>query len=246
MELQTMANVENSVGKKSGTGSGISSSPFLNTDLNKKISVFLAEEGILLSALFMPDPLQLSLIWGAGLTLTGLAILIWEHGYKEKPPIIAGPYRFVRNPNTLAYWLLSFGLAIAARSFPAVILVLLLLPWLFYIELESIKARPDTRLLRYRFHVPALIPTLLPYEKSANEGFSWRRAVRIKSWPQHSRLLSLSLGWAYLLVSFELKLPWWGGLIAAMAYVLIKAFLSQRKFLQFSFRKNVKISAKPS
>jgi hypothetical protein len=242
MELQKMANVENSVRTNSGSGG----SNLLNTDLNKKISVFLAEEGILLSALFMPDPLQLSLTWGAGLTLAGLAILIWEHGYKEKPPIIAGPYRFVRNPNTLAYWLLSFGLAIAARSFPAVILVLLLLPWLFYLELETMKTRPDTRLLRYRFHVPALIPTLLPYERSPNEGFSWRRAVRIKGWPYHSRLLSLIVAWAYLLVSFELKLPWWGALVVASAYILIKAFLSQRKFLQFRFRKKAVISAKPS
>lgn len=213
---------------------------------SRSIARALAEEGLFLSALFMPEPIPLSLNWGLGFSFVALGLFIWEQGYAEKPPIIAGPYRFVRNPHSLAFWLLSFGVATAARSFPAVILVLVLLPWLFYLEQEARGPRTDSRLLRYRFHVPSMIPTLLPFEKSPNGGFSWRRAIRVAKWPSLSRLLCIALIWSYLLVSYSLKLPWWGGLIAAGAYIVIKLFLSQRKFLQFGFRKKALISSKPS
>ncbi|MBC7533867.1 MAG: hypothetical protein H7318_20060 [Oligoflexus sp.] len=212
-------------------------------NLSKTIANFLADGGLVLSALFMPEPISLSLNWGLGISIAGVALLVWEHGYSEKPPLIVGPYRFVRNPHSLALWLLSFAMAIAARSFPAVILILVLLPWLFYLEHEELGKRPDARLLRYRFHVPALIPTLMPFDESPNAGFSWRRAVRINKWPSLARLLSVAIVWVYLLVTYSLKLPWWAGLITAGAYIAIKLFLSQRNLRQISFRKKDLISS---
>ena len=230
--------------KDSSTSKPSASRSVLN--VSKSIANFLADGGLVLSALFMPEAISLSLNWGLAISIVGLALLVWEYGYTEKPPIIVGPYRFVRNPHNLALWLLSFAVAIAARSFPAVILVLVLLPWLFYLEHEELGKRPDSRMLRYRFHVPALIPTLMPFDESPNAGFSWRRAVRINKWPFLGRLLSIAVVWLYLLVTLGLKLPWWSGLIAAGAYITIKLFLSQRNFLQISFRKKALISSNPS
>ncbi len=213
-------------------------------EISKTIAAHLSEEGLVLATLLIPDPNPLSFSWGAALTLLAVGLLVWEQGYGERPPVIVGPYRFVRNPHSLSFWLLSLGLAIAARSFPGVILVLILLPWLFYLEHEEQGSRPDTRLLRYRFHVPAMIPTLLPFEKSPNKGFSWRRSLQVVKKPTLARLASVFMVWAYLLISFNLKLPWWGGMIAAAFFIGIKLFLSQRKILQFTFRKKVRISPK--
>lgn len=213
-------------------------------DFNKTLATFFAEEGMLLAVLAMSLPTALSMRWGLGFSLIGLAFLIWEYGYEEKLPLIVGPYRIVRNPHSLALWLVTFGAAIAARSFPGVILSLLLLPWLFYIDHEENGLRPDTKLLRYRYRVPALIPTLIPYEASPNLGYSWRRAVKVQKWPARARLLLSLFIWAYLFVSFNFNLPSWAGIATAIAAVLIKLLSQKRKSLAFAFRKKAKLSSK--
>lgn len=214
--------------------------------INKFLASLLAEVGLLAFVLGFAAPTELSLRWGAGFSIVGVMILVWEHGYLERLPQIAGPYRFVRNPHTLALWLISFGLAVAARSFPAVILSLILLPWLFYIDHEENSVRPDMIRLRYRFRVPALIPTLIPFEASPNQGFSWRRAVKIQKWPSRSRLVAAVLMAIYLTVFVNLNPAQWWGWIVAAAYFGIKLVLAKGIIFSFAFRKMSKLSRKSS
>lgn len=215
-------------------------------DLSKSLANFFAEEGIFLLVLAFCLPTDLSIRWGLGFSLLGIAFLAWEYGYQEKLPTIFGPYRIVRNPHSLALWLVSFGAAIAARSFPGVILSLVLLPWLFYIDHEENSLRPDSKLLRYRYRVPALIPTLIPYEASPNQGYSWRRAVKIQKWPARIRLLTALLLWVYIFVFINFNPPFWVGISLAIGAIVIKVLLEKRKFLSFAFRKRPKLSVKSS
>ncbi|MBC7660467.1 MAG: hypothetical protein H7249_12285 [Chitinophagaceae bacterium] len=202
----------------------------------------LSEEGLLLATLILTEPTLLSLKWGAVLSIVGTLLVFWEHGYVDKLPVISGPYRFVRNPHRVGIWLIAFGLAVAARSFPGLLLVLILLPWLQYLDHEEHRGLVDSQILRYRFHVPALIPTLLPFEATPNRWFSWKRAIRIPDWSSRSKLICFAAIWSYLLVSYNLRLPWWGAIIAASAWILIKLFLLQRKFPLFYFRKKRAVS----
>lgn len=206
-------------------------------DVSKALAALLAEEGMMLAVLVFAFPTPLSLNWGLAFSLAGLAILAWEQGYTQRLPEIVGPYRFVRNPHSLALWMISFGLALAARSFPAVVLSLVLLPWLFYLDHEENLARPDLKLLRYRFQVPALIPTLIPFDRNPKASFSWRHAVKVQRWGSQSRLLATLLIWAYILVSFKFNLPYWGGIILTAAYIGIKLLLGKGKVSAFAFRK---------
>ncbi len=206
----------------------------------RKAAPIAAQEGLMLATLPFAEPTALSLCWGAFFTFSGLAILIWERGYSEKPPVVTGPYRFVRNPLSLAQWFLTFGAATASLSFPAVLLALVILPWLYYLDHESAQDQADSGLeaVRYRHHVPALIPTLLPFKASPHGGFSWRKAIRLKSLLEPAKFFCFLLIWVYALATFNFKLPWWAGFIAAAIWIAIKLFFSRGKIASLGFRKN--------
>ena len=212
-----------------------SGSPLLKW--NKTASTFLAEEGLMVAVLTFASPTDLSINWGITLSTIGILLLAWEYGYLERLPLIVGPYRIVRNPHSLALWLISFSLALTARSFPAVILSLILLPWLFYIDHEENVRDPNTQMLRYRYRVPALIPTLIPFEASPNAKYSWRRAVKIHQWPSRSRLIAALVSAAYLIVTFNFNLPFWSAMIVAIAYIGIKIMYNLGKSRRIAFRK---------
>ncbi len=206
-------------------------------DLSKSLSSHFADELLVLLALAFAAPTQLSLVWGAIFLCLGIAFIAWEYGYQKTLPLIVGPYRVVRNPHSLALWLVSLSFSIASRSFAAVVLSLIIMVWLYYVDHEENSRKIDAKLLRYRYRVPALIPTLIPFEGSPNQKFSWRRAVKIQKWPSQSRLLGAALAWVYLLVSFNFRLPLWSGLIVGSAYFGIKLLSQKRKYLRFGFRK---------
>ncbi|RZA19804.1 MAG: hypothetical protein EOP10_19035 [Proteobacteria bacterium] len=212
---------------------------------NRAASTFLAEEGLMVAVLAFASPTDLSINWGLALSAIGILLLAWEYGYLERLPQIVGPYRIVRNPHSLALWLMSFSLALTARSFPAVILSLILLPWLFYIDHEETVAQPSTHMLRYRYRVPALIPTLIPFEASPNLGYSWRRAVKIHKWPSRSRLVAALVMGVYLSVTFHFNLPFWAGLIVSGIYIGIKLMYNLGKSGRIAFRKKLQLSRKP-
>lgn len=208
-------------------------------DINRTVASLLSEEGLMIAVLSFALPTQLSINWGLGFTVVGLILIAWKNGYPQGLPAIVGPYRFVRNPPNLALWMMSFGAALAARSFPGVILSLILLPWLFSIDRDEDLQKPDWKMLSYRFRVPALIPTLIPFDATPKIPFSWRLAVKVQRWPSQSRLVSALLIWVYLVVSFEFNLPFWSGLVVTAGWIGIKLLLRKGKLSSFTFRKKV-------
>ncbi len=199
----------------------------------------LADEGLLLAVLILPAPNLLSLSWGGFLSLSAIALIFWLAGYQRSQQEVVGPYRFVRHPETLALWLLSLSLAVAARSFAAVSLTLILLPWLFLLREDENRMRIDSSSLKYRYSIPSLIPTLIPFTSSSKLRFSWRRAVKIQKWPGQSRLISAVIAWIYLSVIINFKLPFWTGILLALGYGAIKLFKQKNYFLRFAFRKKL-------
>jgi protein-S-isoprenylcysteine O-methyltransferase Ste14 len=170
---------------------------------------FLAQEGLLISGLMMASPTHTSAAIGAGFSFVGYVFLFWVQGYKSRA--IIGPYRFVRHPKQLGLWLLSMGFAIACRSFPATVLSLLLLPCLFYLGSFLRNEEPDLKTYRYRYHVPALLPTLLPFKKDGDVSipFEWRRAVFPTERAQLHALGSVLYGWVALGILSNFILPPW-------------------------------------
>lgn len=173
------------------------------------IATFLAQEGLLIAGLLFASPNATSTIIGLGFSLVGYLLLFWVQGYKERA--IIGPYRFVRHPKHLGLWLLGIGFAIACHSFPAVMLSLLLLPCLFFLGAILKGEEPDLKTYRYRYHVPALLPTLLPFKKddSVHLPFSWRRAVFPPDRTHLHSLASVFYGWIALAILSNFILPPW-------------------------------------
>ncbi len=138
---------------------------------------------LVLLCLLGAHPTGASLLLGAGLLTSGLLLILWIHGYEltRGQRAIVGPYRFVRFPRRLALWLLALGLSFASQSFLAMLWSLGALPW-FLERDESTHAmeNPGVGILRYKRHVPKLLPTLFPYpleSGSTRPSFSWMRAV---------------------------------------------------------------------
>lgn len=194
-------------------------------------AIFLAQEGLLICALIWISPSTASVAIGAGFSLFGYLTLFWVQGYAERA--IVGPYRFVRHPKQLGLWLLGIGFAVACRSFPALILALGLLPCLFFLRASIRNDQPDLKTYRYRYHVPALLPTLVPFRKdsSADLPFSWRRAIFPPDRTHLHSLASVFYGWICLAILSNLILPPW------MNFLLLGLWLAGLAAVRLIIRK---------
>lgn len=185
----------------------------------------LAEDLLLILAISTADPVQRSLWAGASFIVAGWLLITWMQGFNlsDRSFSIIGPYRFVRRPQRLAITLLALGLSISARSFPALIFSLCLLPYFYWAERLGLN-RPQTAgeldLLRYRQHVPALVPTLFPYmhtrSQRAKIPFSWRRAL-FHFEPRIARLfVSILAAWLLCLLLEWVWIPYWGAVVVSL------------------------------
>ena len=118
--------------------------------------------------LWLARPTQPSLITGALVTLPGLLLrgLASGHVQKDKQLTTSGPYAYTRNPLYLGSLILAGGLAIAARSWPIVAIMLLMFAAIYVPVIAG-----EERYLRQTFpdyddyarHVPRLLPRLTRY-----------------------------------------------------------------------------------
>lgn len=184
-------------------------------------AIFLAQEGLLICALLWASPSSASLAIGAGFSIIGYLTLFWVQGYSGRA--IIGPYRFVRHPKQLGLWLLGIGFAIACRSFPAVILSLILLPSLFFLGASLKNEEPDLKTYRYRYHVPALLPTIVPFkkDKAGDMPFSWRRALFPPNRTHLHTLASVLYGWICLGILSHLILPPWTNILFVGVWIVV-------------------------
>ena len=154
---------------------------------------------------------EASLRAGIGYIIAGIIIRLWSNGYaiKNDKLTTSGPYAFVRNPLYLGTFLIAIGFVIALKSDPRWLLsgsragyFLLALSFMYY---RTINGEQGMLLEKFKDaysdyckHVPAMIPSLIPYNKGEKWPFNLQRLLKSK---EHKTVF-----WIYiLLVIFHLK-----------------------------------------
>jgi protein-S-isoprenylcysteine O-methyltransferase Ste14 len=196
------------------------------------IHPFLArysDDALMILALLTASPEILSLSVGAVVSLWGWILILWQRGY-DLPTgqrAIVGPFRFVRYPRLLALWFIAIGLSLAARSFPALLFSLSLLPLLYRYGINSedrVLEKNDLETYRYQQYVPALVPTLFPYRRPGDDlelRFSWRRALFKQDAELKHALVVVLFAWPLLVFRLQTWLPHWGLWVAAGIWLAI-------------------------
>jgi protein-S-isoprenylcysteine O-methyltransferase Ste14 len=151
-----------------------------------------------------------SLRAGIGYILAGMIIRLWSNGYaiKNDKLTTSGPYAFVRNPLYLGTFLISIGFVIVLKSDPPFIewiaggIFLLALSFMYYRTINGeqgmLLAKFKDAFSDYCKHVPAIIPTLIPYSKGEKWPFNLQRLINSK---EHKTVFWIFI----LLVVFHVK-----------------------------------------
>jgi protein-S-isoprenylcysteine O-methyltransferase Ste14 len=151
-----------------------------------------------------------SLRAGIGFIIAGALIRLWSNGYaiKNDKLTTSGPYAFVRNPLYLGTFLIAIGFVIALRSDPPMMewiaggIFLAALSFMYYQTIQgeqrNLTSKFGNAFKDYCKHVPAMIPTLLPYNKGEKWSFNLQRLLKSK---EHKPVFWIFI----LLVVFYLK-----------------------------------------
>jgi protein-S-isoprenylcysteine O-methyltransferase Ste14 len=141
------------------------------------------------------------------LAAVGAALLTWSTAYR--PPslnqdrtsfCIAGPFRYVRNPHYLSYFLLivALGTFQSRLGFPVMLIAEAVL-LLRLVAREELQLEQDygERFFRYAKRVPRLLPSLRPRFEDDGQSPRWRQAL----WDQ-----AFQWGFVATLIAFALTL----------------------------------------
>ncbi|MDE2221844.1 MAG: hypothetical protein KGK03_02110 [Candidatus Omnitrophica bacterium] len=153
---------------------------------------------------------EASLKTGIGFIIAGTVLRLWSNGYaiKNDKLTTSGPYAFVRNPLYVGTFLIAAGFMLVLKSNPPVIehaaglLLLLALSFQYYRTINGeqgmLAAKFKDAYIDYCRHVPAMLPSLIPYTKGEKWPFSLNRLLKSK---EHKPAF-----WVFiLLVVFYLK-----------------------------------------
>ena len=158
-----------------------------------------------------PTPLWLS---GAALGLAGEAVRLWAVHHigvisrtrsdRLGPLVSTGPFSFVRNPLYLGNIALWVGLAVSARLFWMVPLILLVLGLEYHAivrwEEHVLTARLGDSYRAYAARVPRWVPTCAPIKAASNPAaYSWRETF----FSERGTLVAIAAG--YLLLWLKMR-----------------------------------------
>lgn len=151
-----------------------------------------------------------SLKAGIGWIIAGVLLRLWSNGYaiKNDKLTTSGPYAFVRNPLYLGTFLIALGFVLVLKSDPQILeliaggIFLLALSLMYY---RTIKGEQGMLLTKFKDaysdyckHVPAMVPTLIPYNKGEKWAFNLQRLINSK---EHKPVF-----WIFIiLIIFHLK-----------------------------------------
>jgi protein-S-isoprenylcysteine O-methyltransferase Ste14 len=153
---------------------------------------------------------EASLRAGVGYIIAGLLIRLWSNGYaiKNDKLTTSGPYSFVRNPLYVGTFLIAIGFVIVLKSDPPMIewiaggIFLVALSLMYYRTIKDeqamLLAKFKDAFSDYCKHVPAMIPTLIPYNKGEKWPFNLQRLINSK---EHKTLFWIII----ILIVFHLK-----------------------------------------
>ena len=143
---------------------------------------------VLLALFAKPRPIEVAV--GFVIAAAGEAVRFWAAGHllKTKELITSGPYRYTRNPLYLGRLLILTGLCVmcrlpyyvnlAALAVGYAVFFLYYLPRKERVEPARLRAVHGDAYDRYYKAVPALLPTLKPYQSASNLGWSSDRMFR--------------------------------------------------------------------
>ncbi len=135
---------------------------------------------VLLAVSGKPQGISL-VVFGALLSVAGIAIRFWAGGYvkKDKELAVTGPYAYVRNPLYVGNVLIALGFCtLSGYAWSFAVFVILYL-WLY---IPSIRKEERTlqklfgeELVRYKENVRAMWPRLSPYQTASGNwsGSQW-------------------------------------------------------------------------
>jgi len=158
-------------------------------------------------ALVLAQPTQRSILLGAAIGLLGLAIRAYSAGYLHKQEVLTttGPYAYTRNPLYLGSGILAIGAAMALRSWPAAVLLLVYfaLVYSFVMRREEmeLRAKHGAAFDAYTASVPLFFPRLMPIRPSGGAGGSF-------SWAQYKRNHEYEALVGFLLLLVVLAVIW--------------------------------------
>jgi protein-S-isoprenylcysteine O-methyltransferase Ste14 len=124
------------------------------------------------AVLFFARPHPRSILYGALVSLVGLALRAWAAGYLHKQEVltVTGPYAYTRNPLYLGSAVLALGVAIATRSWISSLLLGAYFTVFYSVvmrkEEHELRPRHATNFDRYAAAVPLFFPRLSPVKLS--------------------------------------------------------------------------------
>ncbi len=163
-------------------------------------------------------PTSLTLIAGAVIALTGLALRAWASGHLKKNQELAtrGPYAHTRNPLYFGTLLLGAGVAVGTGAlwFVALFIALYLLIYVpvMFAEADTVRELFPGEYEHYSRNVPLFLPRITPYQASSSEGIKSipgaRKGFDLKRYLHHREYragLGFVIVYALLLVKFFLS-----------------------------------------
>ena len=130
--------------------------------------------GFLFAIVFLvfAKPSALSIAFGSGIALIGLAIRAWASGHirKARELAVSGPYAYTRNPLYFGTFFLGLGFTVASGVWWLAILFAALFVGIYLpvmrVEAEDIRRIFGSDFDEYARNVPVFIPRISPWKKS--------------------------------------------------------------------------------
>jgi protein-S-isoprenylcysteine O-methyltransferase Ste14 len=130
---------------------------------------------------------MLSLAFGSGIALIGLAIRAWASGHIRKASALAvtGPYAYTRNPLYVGSFILGVGFTVAAGVWWLAIVFCALFIGIYLpvtrVEAEDIRRIFGEDFNEYERNVPMLIPRLTRW-KNTGEKFDFQLYLKYREY----------------------------------------------------------------
>jgi protein-S-isoprenylcysteine O-methyltransferase Ste14 len=187
--------------------------PFRRKNLSPRL---LPAYALVLAAFVFARPSARSFALGSLFVALGAALRFWGAGHLEKNErlSVAGPYAHLRHPLYAGTLCLAIGFGVIADGW-ALPLILggfvpvffaYYLPYKERVESARLEWRHGVAYREYRHAVPALLPSLVPYDPARSGAGSQRwSARRLRENDEHGTLLGIAV--ALLLLALRPLLP---------------------------------------
>lgn len=181
-----------------------------------------------------------SLRTGIGYIIAGLLIRLWSNGYaiKNDKLTISGPYAFVRNPLYLGTFLIAIGFVLVLKinsmtmGYGVGPLFLAALIFMYYNTIQG-----EQKMLLEKFgkayqsycaKVPALIPSLIPYNNGEQWPFNLERLIKSKEYKSFIWITTIIIAFYFkthlLLEHKPMTEKTWGLVLLAAVLIMLDFF----------------------